>query len=401
MKKKKILLQCQGIVYYYMGLAAIYTKYPDRNVEVDVLFSSAKNGLILDEFTEKIRKSKYAKNVYSVFFNRPYIYDKMLTTEKNIVNTIKYHFIYKYKLIKGIKSQIKLKNNYSEIFFSHEQGNMLITSLKILYPKANFVAYGDGSGLISGRKYKASVKVNKDYKFFKEIVPDEIICLLAYMFDESIDIKDVPINATDKELLKGLIINDTAVQNEINDYTDEILDKYSDCEKNILLTSQLDNELYLMSSENQIKVYADIIDKYCSDGSLLILKTHPAADKTFLQNIIDKCHKNVTIIELPKYLSKYPIEVFYKLLMKSDRVITFVSSSKLSLSYTFGIDCTEAYDIIEKYPMKHYSAIILDAYKTIFERILQWDKKSLIYKDNIRPRLEQIVKYNKNYPDGA
>lgn len=396
MKKKKILLQCQGIAYYYMGLAAIYTKYPDRNVDIDVVFSSAKSSLDFKPFTDKLEQSKYVNKVYSLKFERPRLYLDFTLYSKSVKNYYKYYFNLKPLLVESIKQQISFyETKYSEVFFSHEQGNLLITSLKFLYPRAKFVAYGDGSGLISGRKFKIEDKKITDYIFFKEIKPNQIIALTVYILDDSIDVRKIPIKGTNKNTYAELIENDELIQKEVNDYADEILNKYENRQKSILLTDNLEWYLYNMNEDQQINIYVDIIEKYCSENSIVILKTHPSNDELFTENIKSRCTKNIEIIEMPKRLKKYPIEIYCKLLKNMDNVITFLSSAKISLSYAFGVNCIDAYDVIQNYPLKNYANILLDAYQTICDRIPNWNKKSVVYQDNINPKLEDL--YNQYF----
>lgn len=391
MRRKKILLQCQGIAYYYMGLAAIYTKYPDRNVDIDVLFSSSNVYMDFEPFIEKLRKSKYINNIFSLLYRMPPLFKTLINEEKSIWNYLKFYT----RQVKSIKRYVREKTNltekYSDIFFSQELGNLLITSLKFLYPKASYVVYGDGAGLITGKCFYGDDK-KEDYNFIKIIKPDEIISLLPYMFDDSMDITNIPIKATDKNVYIDIVKNDEAIQNEINDYKNYILSKYKNCQKSILLTSLLDRDLFKMSKQEQISVYTDIIDKYCSDESILVLKTHPTFDDIFINEIKEKCTKKVEILEIPENLKKYPIEIFNNLLKDFDNIITFISSSEMSLKYIYGINCIVAEDIIQKYPMRHYTNIILKRYQTIIDRIPNWDKKSIIFKDNIRPLIEQIMK---------
>ncbi|MBR2526679.1 hypothetical protein IKE67_09465 [bacterium] len=397
MKKKKILLQCQGIAYYYMGLAAIYTKYPDRNVDIDVAFSSSKVDMDFKPFTDKIEQSKYVNNVFSIRFVRPYLYDRLASVPKNFGTYLKYRFRYKRDIIKKTKEQLSFyKTKYSEIFFSHEQGSMLITSLKFLYPKAKFIAYGDGAGLISGRKFLITDKKVNDYIFFKEIIPDEIIALTVYMLDDSLDIGEIPISGTDKDTYADLVKNDELIQKEVNDYADGILSKYDNRQITILMTDNLSWYLYNMSEDEQINIYVDIIERYCSDNGVVILKTHPSNDELFIQNIKSRCRKNIEIMEMPKTLKKYPIEIFYKLLKNTENIVTFLSSAKVALKCIYDVDCIDAYDVIQKYPLKNYANIILNAYQNICDRISCWDKRSIIYEENINPKLTEIYeKYTK------
>ncbi len=184
-----------------MGLAAIFTKYPKRNVEIDVLFSSAKTSLDYTPFLDAIKKSSYVNkdNIYSIHFKKPKMYLKMSSLEKNLNNNIKFICKYKRELKQEIKNSIEscgiYDKKYSEIYFCHEQGNLITTSLKFLYPRAKFIAYGDGMGLIVG----ASTKVTKidreklDFKFFTEIKPNEVVSLLPCTFDESVYLNRLPI----------------------------------------------------------------------------------------------------------------------------------------------------------------------------------------------------------------
>lgn len=379
MKKKKILLQCQGLLYFYMGLASIFTMHSKEDIEIDILISAMWDS----PFIDIIRKNKYVNNVHIIKYRFPNKYKKLFTIKNNLLNKIKYYFRYKSKLIKSIKNEINIQSNlnedYSEVYFSLEQ-SLLITSLKLVYPNATFNTYGDGPGMVIGTNSRLIYKDKKflNFKFFKEIKPDNIVALLPYRQDKSMDIENVPIIATDKNILKEIILEDNEVQKKVIDFKNELNQKFPEKKKNILLMTALSDKRYDVSIENQVKLYLEIVYKYCSEGSICVLKCHPTCGNELFEKIKMTNNKNITLLKLPDSMSVYPVESLYELIKDFDNVMTFISSAYVMLKYLYNIDCISSVNELEKYTGKNYVLDFVKEQYSILERIEGWDRKSLI-----------------------
>ena len=116
--KKTILIQCQSKTYYYNALGAIYTKYPNEDIDIDVLITS--NIFLCDKFLQKIKQSKYVRNVYAFDYKTfAKINKKIRKNKKTPLNTFLFNSLYKPQICKKIKNLLK-NETYSDIIYSQE-----------------------------------------------------------------------------------------------------------------------------------------------------------------------------------------------------------------------------------------------------------------------------------------
>lgn len=389
---KKILLQCQALTYLYTGLGAIYTKYQDckEELEIDVLFT---RNTETENYIKKIKLSKYIKNVYYISDEKlENIVSKIRKLKNNYEGNILFKKFYYPKAYNVLRSVLP-NFDYSDIFFSHEIPTYLITFLKKVSPQTNFVIYGDGSGLLMGKGTKLINPYRKPGKivFLPEIKPDEIIALAPIIEDDSFDPIEIPVSATCPEILLKLIQNDTKIQESINTYTNSLLDKYSNYpHKTLLLTTRLEDKRFCMNKDDQINIYLDMIEKYCPENSLIILKLHPSTNTNIAKILSEKCTKNCAFEIMPDELKEYPIEIYSKLIQNIGLAITFLSSSRISLSQLYKIKTTDAYEIVQKYPLRYRINPMLKVFQKVLDNYPTWDKKSIIYQCDIIPDLKNF-----------
>ena len=385
--KIKILLQCQGLTYLYMGLGAIYTKFRNDDIIIDCLFTKPEP---TEQFIKYVSNNKYINNLFLINWNNVNILNKKISKIKNKFFDKVY---YKFYLNGEIKKEINncLKNNkYSYCFYS--EGSDLMNLIYHTLPHMNYIMYGDGSGLIWNGFASKLISIKNNYvkpEFVKILNPNEIISLAPYKEDNSINIDGVPISSIDINSIIDIINQDKYTHNIVKSYTTKILNNYKSYDKKIILmTSSLEDARFMMPSEEQINIYVDILDKYSSENSLVIIKQHPTS-KINLANILEeKC--KCTIIGMPPETSPLPIEVFSELVLNVDNVITFLSSSIISLKILYDVNGIDAWDIVQKYQLKHRVNIILEFYNQVIKNIPTWDKKSLIYEENVIPKYERF-----------
>lgn len=393
---KKILLQCQALTYLYTGLGAIYTKYNDckEKLEIDVLFTRSLN---VEAFLDKIKQSKHIKNIYYIDHEGlNNIVKDIRNLKNNSAGETLFQKFYCPEAYKELCSVIP-SFEYSDVFFSHEIPNYLMTFLKKMSPQTNFVIYGDGSGLLMGKSTKLINPYNKpaNISFLPEIKPDEIIALAPIIEDDSFDPIGIPVSATSPQILLELIEKDIKIQDLINSYTNSILEKYSHCKSKILLlTTRLEDKRFCMDKEEQINIYLDMIDKYCPENSLVILKLHPSTDINIAKVLNNRCSKKITFEIMPDELKEYPIEIYSRLMQNIDLAITFLSSSQISLSQLYKIKTTDAYEIVQKYSLKYRVNPMLRAFQKALNNYPTWDKKSILYQCNIIPDLINFYEHH-------
>ena len=391
--KKKILLQCQSLTYLYTGLAAILTKYSTEEIDIDIFFTKRDAS---KEFINYIKMNKCFKNLYTLDFA---VYDKinrkLSKLKVNTWNKIYFDKVYKKYIAYKFREQLN-KNEYSEIFYS--EGGCSFIYLTFAYPNAHFVMYGDGSGLIYNPSNSKLINFNQNTskkRLFKLKSPDEIIALAPYKEDDSVDITGVPISATNPQILLDIIKRDKEIQHKVDDFANSISSDFSQYDKKILLLpSRLEDKRFCMQDDDQINIYVDIINKYTTDNSLVILKPHPTSKINLLSSLREKC--SCKIIDIPDDLKPLPVETYVNLLNQMDKIITFLSSSKVSLKAIFNIDTLDEYDVIQNYPLKERVNIDLDVYQKVCERFDNWDKKSIVYECDVLPEYKKFYqKYSK------
>ncbi len=391
--KKKVLLQCQSLTYLYTGLASILTKYSIDEVNIDIFFTKNE---CPQEFLNYIKMNEVFQNLYLINSS---IYDKinkkLFSRKVNFFNKIYFNCLLKKDIATRLKKQLD-NNDYSEVFYS--EGGCSFIYLTIAYPNAHFVMYGDGSGLIYNPSNSKLIDFNQntsEKRLYKLKSPDEIIALAPYKKDDSVDITGVPISATNPQILLDIINRDKEIQHKVDDFANSISSDFSQYDKKILLLpSRLEDKRFCMQDDDQINIYVDIINKYTTDNSLVILKPHPTSKINLLSSLREKC--SCKIIDIPDDLKPLPVETYVNLLNQMDKIITFLSSSKVSLKAIFNIDALDEYDVIQNYPLKERVNIDLKVFSEVCKRFDNWDKKSIVYECDVLPEYKKFYqKYSK------
>ena len=383
--KKRILLQFQNLTYLYNGLAAVLTKYSINDIEIDFCVIELGTN---PEYLEYINKNKIFRHLF-VLDNE---FDSKIHKIHKIKETVLGKIYFELYLKKySRKFIVKYFNNtkYSDVFYSW--GVFSIDYLGIAYPKANFVMYGDGSGLICNHNARLMDFYNNySIKLLKLKNPDEIISLAPFKLENSCNTKNVPVKASNAKILLNIIKQDESVQNAANEFADYVRNECIGYDKKILLlAAKLEHSRYRMSESDQIDIYVDMVKKYATKDSLVIIKRHPGT-KDPVSALQQKCACKIATI--PDKLAPLPIESFSNLLNEIDCVISFISTSKVSLKILYDIEAVDAFDVVQKYHVKGYVNPYLKAFKEICERLPTWDKKSIIYETDIMPDLAEFYR---------
>lgn len=381
--KKRILLQFQSLTYLYTGLAAVLSKYSIDDIEIDFFVTQLGTN---PDFLEYINKNKIRRHLF-VLDNE--VDSKIQKIKETFLGKVYFELYFKKHLRKFI---LKYFNNNKYYYVFYSEGTPYIDYLGIAYPKTNFVMYGDGCGLIRNYNHRLiNIYANASKKGLLKIKnPDEIISLAPFKLENSCNTKNVPVKATNANILLNIIKQDEAVQNIANEFADYVKNEYMRYDKKILLlATKLEDSRFRMSESDQIDIYVDMVKKYATKDSLVIIKRHPG-NKDSASALQQNCVCKITTI--PDKLAPLPIESFGNLLNEMDCVISFMSLSKVSLKILYDIDAIDAFDVVQKYHVKGYVNPYLKAFKEICERLPSWDKKSIIYETDIMPDLAEFYR---------
>ncbi len=395
--KKRILLQCQNLTYFYFGLASIYTKYAKEDVIVDVLFTNPNQSNVIMDY---IKSNKHIENVFGINYKQVHKISKKINTMINtFANRLYFNLYFKHYMQSKISKMLN-KNTYDSVFYS--EGSKVMCLLSTVMPNVEYVIYGDGSGLIYNRHASRLLGINNVYKkpyFLNEISPNEIISLAPYKKDNSLNTDGLSITATNTDITVELIKSHDEVQNVVNEFAQQIENDYKEYDKKILLTtSRLEDNRFLMDKDEQINIYVDMINEFATKNSLVVLKQHPNSKVDLVEILSKKC--DCKIIGVPAKLNFLPIESYTKLLFMMDKIITFISSSKIAIKMLYDIDTDDAWNIIQRYPLKERVNSELEFFKELIEKLPTWDKKSIILEKNMIPILEAFLeKYKHLFPE--
>lgn len=396
--EKRILLQCQNLTYFYFGLAAIYTKYAREDVIVDVLFTRYRN---TDAIMDYIKLNKNVENVFDVNYKQVHKISKKIDTMTNtFANRLYFNVYFKHYMQSKISKMLN-KNTYDSVFYN--EGSTVMCLISTLMPTVEYVIYGDGSGLLYNRHASKWLDINNVYKkpyFLNEVSPNEIISLAPYKKDDSLNTDGLSITATNTDIIVELIKSHDEVQSVVNNFAQKIENEYKGYDKKIfLMASRLDAvEYFLMNEEEQINIYVDMINEFATKNSLVILKQHPNSKADLVEILSKRC--DCKIIGVPAELNLLPAEAYVKLLFMMDKIITFISSSKIAIKMLYDIDTDDAWDIIQRYHLKERVNSELEFFKELIEKLPTWDKKSIILEKNMIPVLEAFhEKYKYLFPE--
>ena len=150
-KTHKILLQCHSLVYFYMGLGAIYSKYPNEKLIIDVIVTSSDN--LMYDLRKKIKLSKYINKTFVLSMQAfTKINKKIFSLEKTFFNELKYIFEYKKKILKILHENIvpqkyddfvSLYQDYSPGEIGYKTGEKVDPSdMELYYSKEKIAQYG-------------------------------------------------------------------------------------------------------------------------------------------------------------------------------------------------------------------------------------------------------------------
>lgn len=298
---------------YYHLLIAMIKALINKKAKTDVILSSDNdNGILVKnhKMIEKLEKSN--------IFNNIIIYDK--TNEELLLKKSKTPLLKKICYIKKSIKECPINFEiYKNIYFFNDSRLLgkCINSKKIHYHLIE-----DGTDCYINNKNLIKEKINIKH-FIKKYI------FKFYAMGESKRIIDIEVNNKNgvfiknkkiiecpkKYLLSSISSRDAQIIQEIfmNNLNLEKYNGYS-----LIITQPLSEDGILKSEEQKIKIYKDIILKYCSNDKV-VLKTHPR-EKTNYSHYF-----NCDIIT-----EIFPLEIMNFENLKFNKIIT-VSSSSINL----------------------------------------------------------------------
>lgn len=293
-------------------------------------------------------------------------------------------------------------SNFDEIYLARDycgNGSPLIINA---YPNANKIAYGDSLGLIGNEaefnnfNWRSPVRslLSRCKVFVKRLLlggPKKIpfnMAILTLPMDWSGTYLDkVPFLVPSKEYVINTLSTIYSNLNELKVYCNDLIKCDGTSNKYLFLLSNLSGS-DLMSPENEVELYVEVIKQNARLGDLVYLKAHPRNSSKILHLIVKKIETLYKIIIIDNNrLSKFPIELWSDLI-ENCTIVPVFSTSAIHLKYIYNksviLPLTEA--LISDYFFSDKISYMIKANELIDQtitRLERWDGNSVLWKGEI------------------
>lgn len=314
--------------------------------------------------------------------------------------------------VRIIKKKID-KFEFDSIFYPHDVESGMYQLLCTVYPNAKRICFGDAFGNVYEKKVHLSFLLKNEndgyaHSFIKRIfnylrslnikktgqLADKEINLLklnefkpdAASLILPVDqsgrfLKEIPLFIPEKKIVMDVLNQSITNASDLKCYCEQLLKKYNNQIKWILLTDNF-AEGNFIEFDKEIEMWISIISSNASPGDVIFLKSHPGETLERNKAIIEKIGNDYIVVELDTRFKRYPIEIWYDLIMNCG--IICMSYPVLSLKYLYDVDVIQPMndEFIEKWfpewTWRSYKNS-LSLYMEPLKRLPYWDGKSVLY----------------------
>lgn len=289
-------------------------------------------------------------------------------------------------------------DHFDEIYLARDfcgHGSPLIGNT---YPNARKIAYGDSMGLVADRRLFSTVSWKTPLHSI--VAMGRMTARRAlfgthrrFRFDDAV--LSLPLDLSRGEL-KGVrlsVPSKTHVERHfrlvctqleaLRAYCAALLHTPAPVRSHLFLFSNL-SASGLMSQENEIAMYVDIIRREAGSGDLVCLKVHPRSSLDVLTAVVAQIESKylIKIVDDPQF-ARLPIELWSDLI-ENCKVVAMFSTSALNIKYIYNKDVVLPLNrsLIDKYVYPNKVQYISDICRMIDESIAAlevWDGKSVLW----------------------
>jgi len=305
-----------------------------------------------------------------------------------------------------------------ELYYPHDVVGMLYQALSTVYGKARRICFGDAMGEVFEREVHLSY-LNASNGSTPH-APTGFRALLANTFDKgrsiwreqardtngNIVLKDFPpheaalilpvdqsgnflkrieLVVPNKNTVLDVLGKCVSSVRELRQYIDDLLLRYSNEDKCILLTDNL-AEGNFIDFDTEVEMYCTMLKEYCAPESIIFLKSHPGESLPRNEAIRGRLSGTFRVEELERRFKRYPIEMWKPLVINSK--VICLSYPVLSLKYLYGVDAIQPMDeaFIEKwFPEWTWASFKNSAtlYMEPLKRLGGWDGRSVLWSGSV------------------
>lgn len=395
MRKTICLLFLITPIHAISSICAVKTLHDTNEVETILIIH---NPSLTEEIMQEV-----ADIIQSMVQNIPFITKFITLSQSEFIN---------YLSLPIDKAQTEFKNNFlmheiDELYYAHDVGIDLYPFLCKTFPNATRICFGDSLGQVFEKDIHLSFLIKDINIKKKKLSPIKKIILnvtkicnrnhentdlsheyrahkaaLILPIDQSGSyLKKVPLTICTRKTALDLITKYSESNKELKLYISELLYKYRDKKKLLLLTEN-HTEGNFIDFEREIMMWCSIIRENCNHGDIIFLKSHPGETLPRNEKITEVLGNVFEIVELDKQYKRYPIELWHDLVINCK--IICPSFPILSLKYLYNIDVvqpmTDAF--IEKwFPEWTWASYknSLSLYMEPLKNLAEWDGESVLY----------------------
>ncbi|EKD28500.1 MAG: thiogalactoside acetyltransferase [uncultured bacterium] len=319
---KKCLVYLISPIHFVSAISAI-KNYHNTGSEITILL-----------YLDKTQYDSKNRNLFSIIkeYSRPY------SNIKNIIILDKEEYKEEFLLDNHLAIQrilkTKTKDDFDEIYYSHDVVGNLYTALCRSYPEAARICYGDCLGTVYERQAHlayVNVKSNKTPEYCK---PDKVSLIIPIDYYGNF-FDNVKPDVVPKQFSNEIIGRCLDTSKALSIYVEKLIKKFQNKDKILLLTENL-AEANFITFNIEIEMLCAIIKQNTSRNSVVFIKSHPFEKYNRGQEIIKKLDKQVRIVLLDQKFKYDPIE-FWQKLVKSCKVIC-TGYPFISLKYLYNVD---------------------------------------------------------------
>lgn len=300
--------------------------------------------------------------------------------------------------IAGIREALG-ESDFDEIFLARDfcgDGSPLLGNA---YPDAQKVAYGDSFGLVADRAqfsdFDRRRPIRSTLSACKRLARRAVLGgHRRFAFDTAVlslpldlskgELNGVSLVVPSKDHVQRTIHAIAATLDDLSGYCRSLLAPAGNGTSQLFLLSNL-SASGLMSEENEIAMYTEVITTVAAPGDTVLLKVHPRSSRTVLDAVVGGIGDAfpVRIID-DAQLGRLPVELWTELIAASN-VVAMFSTAAVNIKYIYDKEVVLPLNktLIERYIDPQRSAYVAGVQNMIGQAVMgleSWDGESFLWK---------------------
>ncbi len=288
-----------------------------------------------------------------------------------------------------------LGGSFDEFLYTHDATGQVCRRLAQAYPAARKICIGDALGLMYSADFVASYHARPlagrlrawlgrlargGAEPLPALKPD--VAVLVLPVDTSgRSFAGVPLTCCPRDIFLAVLARCRENARALHTCIADLLARSAGNRRYLLLTENY-AESGLVRADLEIEMYREIVLKYCQPGSAILIKPHPLDTADKVQKIGAALGGDYDVVTIDPRFSRYPIELWDKLLR--DSTVVCAAYPMLSLKYVYGIDVVQPMDeeMVERWvepERRKWMRDSLRLYTQPLARLPGWDGRSVLW----------------------